>query len=514
MILNKLKIVLNFYRKNLRNYIIIRINKKKISINLKHLKLKNCEIRDIKISIINYYIHNLNLNKSFNNHLFNHLFLQNQDIHWKGCLIKYLLDKNYYNIKKISAPFLSKSDKSIFQLFNLNIPKFRSIKIRLISTSMIYLFITELVESKRARKFYNEKNSQFDPSVKYYRIIRDWKKQGAQDFYTEKLKKSLKDTLIYLKPDIKAYFKSSAKKHYIRYLRNNKQPHFEYFPKINFKNVLNFIPKICFGPFHNEIKVNLLSVIMQRMWIDGFVEYIIRNFPDIKEFYTIEDYYSGTIYLTEKLKENNIKTINFAHGILPYGGPCPIVNYDEYFLFSKIQKDYFLGSSIFRYFDLNFSPINKNKQIKKNIALFLIGSNLLSQPFSIKTFLYEKSIVFIEQIAKDFDVPVYAKYKPGATVKDKVFSKNIKIIENIEDLPKDYNFISLTLYSTLVLELLYQMPFLIFNPEGKIDMRYLFPQWDFIYIKSYQDFKEKINKFLQFPDYYFEYWNKLISMLQ
>lgn len=497
---------------NHKRLVVFKINNKKINLNLNQLKFYDFEIRDVKIEVINHYLDKFNLKNSFHDHLFNHIFLLNKEIHMKSSLIKYLLDINAKKVEKISASFLSKEDYSLFDKFEIIIEKINQIKIKIYLFILLRKLITRKIESLRSIKFYNEKNSIINPPKKYTTIIRDWKLEGAEWVHTNKIGKSLENVIIYLKPDILSYFKSEKKINYIKYLRQNKREHFEYFPKINFYNILKSVIKLYFSSIPCEIKVNFLEVIIQRKWIDYFVEYIAKKFPNLKEFYTNEEYYTGTTYLTEKLKELNIKTINYAHGLGLY---CPIVKYNEFYVFTQMQKNYYISNSNFRFYDIYDSKVKQDLNSKKQIALLFICQNYLSRKESYMFInSYKKIIDYIEKFAINYDIPIYAKYKPYAKKVDKLFSKNIKIIADIEDLPKEFNFIATTFASTYVMQLLNQMPFLIFNPGGKIDFKYVFPNDEIFYIRSYQELINKMENFSQNPNYYYKYWNQLIALFK
>ena len=58
------------------------------------------------------------------------------------------------------------------------------------------------------------------------------------------------------------------------------------------------------------------------------------------------------------------------------------------------------------------------------------------------------------------------------------------------------------------------VPFLIINPNGKINMDFLFSSDDFIYTKTYQDLKEKINKFKENSKFHEEYWITQLNLLK
>ena len=250
------------------------------------------------------------------------------------------------------------------------------------------------------------------------------------------------------------------------------------------------------------------------MEIDDFSNFIKNKFPSVKEFYTKEEFLPESVYLTEKLKELKIKVINSAHGLGVYG---TIINYDVFNVFTKIQKDHYNRSSNTK-FEL-FNPINSLRQesiSNKEIAIFFIHQNVLSSPSrksSVSSRIYEEILDYIEKIALDLNIPVFVKYHPGSTKKDKVLSNNINVVDEIEDLQNEYKYIAITLHSSYVLELLGSMPFLVVNPYNHINMKELFPEDNAFYANTYRDFKEKIQKFLEDREMYYKYWNKLISSI-
>jgi len=500
---------LSFYKKKLKNSVILKLYGKVICIDIKNLNYVNFEIKDIKLKIINYYLENIPLKKSFKDHLINHLYINNTSLHRKTCLIKFLLDNNSNGIKKITALFLSKRDIKLFKSFHIQINKIKTIKPNFTFLSILKQILREKLKSDRSIKFYDEKKSHFDKNIKYYTLIRDWK-LDAEDIHVNKIKKSMSNTIIYLKPDIKGLCKSKKKVKYLEYLRENEQNHFEYYPKVNFYNILKKAVKIYLKSYPNEIKLNMVQILIEREWIDKFLIYIIKKFPYIQEFYTKEEYYTGTTYLSQKLKENNIKTINYAHGLGVY---CPIVNYDEFYVFSKMQASYYDGCTKFKYFGSKSPLTIKNYDKDNSIALLFICQNILSHinSNSIKD-SYKKIIQFVEKLALDMKIQIFAKYHPLSKDVDMILSKNIQIIDNIEALPKGYNYLALTFYSTYSVDLLNQMPFLILNPNEKVNLQYHFPNKDILYVKTYNELKKRIEDFLYNSKNYYEYWNNLISI--
>lgn len=501
--------ILNFYKNELKNSIIFKINNKKIKINTSSINYVRIEIRDIEIAVINHYLEKTNLNESYKNHLFNQLFMINPEIYKKACLINYLINSDKKKIKFISASFMKKKDNELFKKFNITFREIKSQKINLLIVSIVRLLIEKKRDYNNSKKIYNEKYSKINSNLKYSKIIKDWNKD-AQDFHVQKDKKSLDNAIIYLKPDIKKLLKSKKRIKYLRYLRNGNQDYFEYSPNINFSYVYKQALSIYFSSLPNEIKIGLINIIIQRISLDDFIEYIQKKFPDIKEFYTKEEYFTGTTYLTEKLKNEKIKTINYAHGV---GSYCPIVNYDEFYVFSKAQANYYLSSSKFKVYEVAPSKKKEKTNLNTKLALFFICQNLLSHASSptIKS-SYKDVIKFIEQLAVDYDIPIFAKYHPASKESDKILSKSIIIVDDTKDLPEDNYYLALTFGSTYSMDLLGDMPFLLVNPTD-FYLKYTFPNEDFILAKSYQELKKKIKKLITDREYYYQYWDKLISVI-
>ncbi len=488
------------------NFISIRANNQIFFLNIKKINFENFEIRDIKIEIIKYYINNLNLKNSFKIHLFNNLFMKNRNIHKKACLIKFLSDNNVI-MDELSASFLSKNDVPLFTKFNIKIKKIKSFKFNITAFLMIYYLILKKIQYYQRVKYSPKKKLEFNPNIKYFTLLRAYF-EITEDLYIKKLGKSFDNTIIYVRPE---YYKRYLKKHllYLEHLKTKKRNYFCYIPKINnFYSVLKKAIKIYFGSIPNEFKISILQIIINRIEIDDLVNFIKNNFPYIREFYTSEDGFPQTTYMTEKIQESNIKVINLAHGLNVYG---PIVNYDLFYVFSKIQKNQYMGTSKFKFYKMDM-PKKKNKNLlQKKFALFFICTCFLnSRPYNSA---YKDVIDYIERIARDYNIPIYAKYHPRSIARDKILSKKIIIINEIEDLPREYYYLAITLSSTYVMELLNSMPFLIINHQNKLNLGIYYPTDDFTYVKTYQEFKEKIEKFMKNPNYYNEYWKILISLI-
>lgn len=501
----------SFEKKKMRDLVIFSSKQQKIIININEINYQYLQIREIKITVIKYYLDKININKSFKDHLFNYLYKNEPNIHKKSCIIKYLLEKRF-KIDEISASFLKKSDVALFSIFNLKIKKIKPIKINIL-ISMISLLLYRISKQRQINKTSFGKKSKFNPKIKYYKMLRSKdKNQQFEDIYINRLGKSLENTIICISPYQKRVYPPRGSKN-PEQLTSNKNNIFYYNPKINFYLALKKAIKIYFNPFLKGFKKPLIEIVIQRMGIDLFIRYIKKYFPSIREFYTGTEFYNGLVYLTEKLKESNIRVIFFIIGV---GGPSrsPIANYDELYLFSKLQKNSYLGNSKIKFFRLNLSLESTKDYSEKKFALLFICTVFLKTKLIHYNSIYMETINYIERIAREFKFPVYAKYHPLSTEADKILSKNINIIERIEDLPQDYFYLSTTMMSTYVLELLNLMPFLIINPQNRNNMKYYLPNDAFIYAKTYKEFKEKINNFLTNPYFYIEYWEALISLLK
>lgn len=513
IILNKLVKLLEFVNKNKYyfkiNLVTFRFDKKKIQFNINQLKYEKSELREIKNNIINHYYHQIKFNNTFKQHFFNHLIAINEDVGKKALLIKYLLNKKL-NFDEITASFISKKDKILLTNFNINIRKTKATKSRLNPISIILWFIEQYRQYKLKEQYFPEEKSNFDPTIKYTTMLRAWFSL-SENIYLNKLKKTLDNAIIYVNPHIIGRKISNRQENYLNHLKKKKRNYIFYVPKINYYYLVKIAIKIYFSSFPAYIKIPLIQIMKERMEIDELVRYINEKFPLIKEFYTKEEFLPESVYLTEKLKKSKIKIINSAHGLGIYG---TIVNYNLFYIFTKKQEEHYKekGNTKFKLFQ-SIRPINKENEIKQDFALFFIHQNILSTPSrksKISIDIYKQILSYIEKIALDLNIPVFAKYHPGSTEKDKVLSNNIKIVEKIEDMSKKYNYLATTLHSSYVLELLELMPFLIINPQNQIDMKYLFPDDNSFYTKTYKDFREKIKKFLENRDIYYEYWNKLI----
>ena len=500
------------FEKEIQDLVFIKIKKKKFVFNIQDLFYDNLEMRDLKISIIIYTVNKINLNNSFKNHLINYLYQLDKDIHKKSSLVKYLLDKKI-NVKEIRATFLDKEDLVLFKKFNLNIYKIKSkqttFKRILIPFLILYSFFNSVKAYNYIIKLFPSNKSRYNPSIKYYTLLRA-KVENYEDIYLNKLEKSLDNTIINIEPYRSLNCITPRQKKYLNHLNINNRNYFFYIPKVNNYNLLKKAVKIYLSSIPNFFKYPLFMLIKNRDRIDVYITYLKRKFPDLQEFYINAEFRPESVYLSEKLKDINIKVLNLAHGL---GPSSPIINFDIFYVFSKLQEKHYQGDTTFRFYKLNGPSREKVKYSEKKFALIFICYNFInSRNFNS---VYQLVIDYVEQIAGEYDFPVYAKYHPDATKRDKILSEKIKIVEKLEDLPQEYKYLAISFVSTYVVELIFSMPFLIINPQNSQNLTlYCLPDNEINVVTNYQMLKEKIEKFLKEPKYYFEYWDKIVSIIK
>jgi len=498
--------LLRFFNKF--DLILLKINSNRYLLDSKDLDLLSIEFFDLKIELIDFVLKDVKLQKSYKQHLFSLLYMNDDIFHKKSCLIRFLLDNNL-KAKEISAPFLSKNDLNLFQKFNIQVRKINTNRIKLTFISMLLLLLKNFIHYNKAIKLYPENNSKYDNNIHYYRIFKSFNIQ-AHNIFLERITNSLENTIIYVKPYIKG-MALKRQQEYIEYLKKNDKNYFFYVPKLSYIKLFKNAIKIQISQYPKEFKIPLFRIVMQRETVDDYVNYIKRKFKDIREFYTSEEFESKTSYLSEKLKKNKVKVINFAHGLGVYG---TYNNYDVFYVFSKLQKRHYLnfGNPIYKYFELK-TPLSKNeKGTSKKFALFFVATTFSNSRRSNS--LYKEVINYVEKLAREFNFHVYAKYHPESTGKDKILSNNIKIVDNIEDLPSDCFFLAITFISIYVIELLNSMPFIIINPKNRLNLSYCFPKNNFFNVSNYTELKKKIYQFLNNPDFYNNYWKELFSIFK
>jgi len=312
--LNKLQKILEFFTNKTSN-----INK---------VYYQYYELRDIKFEIIEEYLKRINVKKLFRDHLFNYLFMYDLSIHNKASLIKCFVD-NKISSSKISDQFVSKKDEIFFKKYNLNIKIKKIINLNPILIQILHWLMKKI----QFIQYYTKRIeglSRFDPNKKYLNLIRT-RYDHTERIYLNNLNKSLNNTIIFIIPNLQR----KRQQDYIKNLIRNKKDFFIYIPKITFKEILKIAIKIYFSSFPKDLKLPLIRVLIERIEIDKIVEKLKEKFPDLREFYTSDEIFPNSVYLTQKLKDLNIKVINFAHGL---GIFCPFVYYDEFYIYSKLQK--------------------------------------------------------------------------------------------------------------------------------------------------------------------------------
>lgn len=499
--------LLRIFKKS--DLILLRINSNRYLLDSKDLNLLSIDFFDLKIELINFVLKNVKLQKSYKQHLFSLLYMNDgNNFHKKSCLIRFLLDNNI-KVEEISAPFLSKNDLNLFQKFNIQVREINTNRIKLTFISMLLLLLKNFIHYFKAIKLYPENNSKYDNNIPYYRIFKSSNIQPHKIF-VDRIKNSLENTIIYVKPYTHG-LPLRKQQEYIEYLKKNDKNYFFYVPKQNYIRLFKNAVRIFISNYPKEFKIPLFRIVLQREGIDDYVNYIKGKFEDIREFYTSEEFESKSTYLSEKLKKNNIKVINFAHGLGVYG---TYNHYDVFYVFSKLQKRHYLnfGNPIYKFFEFKKLLFKNEKFANKKFAIFFVAT-YFSRSYRYNS-LYHEVVNYIEKVAKEFDIQVYAKYHPASPEKDKILSRNIKIVEKIEDLPNDYNFLAVTFCSTYVIELLRSMPFLIINPKNTQNLSYCLPEDNFFYAYNYIELKEKINQFVDNSDFYNHYWKELLSIIK
>lgn len=503
------------WSKKFRDPVIFYLGNKKFRVDLSRSSYINYELRDLKVKYMDIYFKNYKLDGSWKDHLYNYIFMHNEYFQKKVCLLKFLKDRNIKKIKKIKFLFLTKKDIFIFKEFGIEIGSIKQKRTKHIFILLFRLFLINLIINIRTRNFYKENQNKMNISGKHTKIVSAWAIDEVESFLKE-IQKSLDKTIIYLKPpNIKFILKYKRKRllDFIRLMRSGKYDYFEYYPKINFFKVFNVMFRIYFSSIPKEIKRSLLGVYTQRLFYDKLAKYINKNYPDVKEYYCNRTSHSYTTYLTERLRDLGIKSINISW-ILDIG--CPILKYDEFYICSKVQQDcYIAPNTEFKYKKKREIKINGGSIKEKELAIFFIhqcifSEEVLQDSLIIKP-LYKEVIEYIERISHDFKV--YAKYHPSSSEDDKTLSKNITIINDVKELPQKYKYISLTYFSTFAITLLDKMPFLLINPKGAVDLRYVYPDFREMYIESYDELKDKAKK-LTNDDNYLKYWNELVFLMQ
>lgn len=512
-----IKKIMDFYVEKLRTPVIFKIGKKKYRFDLFRSAYLNYEVKEILLKYIDIYFKLHNLPFAHKDHLYNHIFIHNEYFHKKACLIKFFNERHIQNIDKIYTTFLIKEDLLILKQFGIQIKKIKNKKLNSTFFLLFRVFILELRKYVKSRRVYKEKYSNVNHSKKYTKILSAWGDINVETFL-HVIQDNLNDVLIYLKPNVKALQNNGWIFSFMSQLRKGKHEYFEFYPKNDFLKTFKRMIQIYFSSYPNQIKTNIFDVEIQREFFKNLVLYIKTVFPEVKEFYSNSVFHSFAVCLCEELKKNNIKTIDVSW-LLDLGGP--IQKYDVSYICSKTQEQYYCAPNTeFRYKNIDIADIadiqSEGKQPNK-IALFFVHQCIFSDPvfehsFTIKP-LYYKVLEYIEKIGIDCNIPVFMKYHPRSKNVDKILLKNVIIVDDVEKLPKEYKYICLTYFSTYVIELLKKMPFYMINPQGKLNLKYLYPDDFDLYIESYEELKEKIKNHLNNNMLYEKYWESLIKKM-
>jgi hypothetical protein len=491
----------------------------KQSFNLNQLNYHRSELREVKIKIIDSMIKNLNFNSSIKYH-FMHFCLSDKIFEKKANIIKFIEENNLQKMK-IESFYLNSSDGNLDLLRSSKI-EIKTNRLKSLLSffknifSLLNVFTSTLLRNGKFNKIYSNINQNYNLALGYTTIIRDWSRR-AERIYSEVLKKDLSNVIIYINPEVQNNKISRRQMEYIKNLQVNNRSFFIYYPKFSFIRYLkafNLGIKVVLSSRYKYVRDILLKILVQRALIDDIIRYIKVHFPNLKKFIGKEEFYSGTTYLTERLKQLGITTINLAHGVGIYSN---VALYDIFYVFSKIQKDhYYLGDSKFKLYPIKNKNVVQNHKLesKKELALFFVHqwtfSNTKSKKFH---YLFREVIKYQERLIEEIDIPIYAKYHPLSKEKDKILSTKMRIIESIEDLPKNYRFLTISFYSTYVLELLESQPFLLINHEGKFNIDNWFPDNPLFIVKDYKSFKDKVLELKNY-DAYKEYWEDLKKLLE
>ena len=488
-------------------------NNRKKSFNINEIYYHDLEIINIKLEIIRALVSKLNLTCSYEYHLTNFLFIANSNIRRKIYLIKKLSQLNL-NLKEISAFFLKSNDSLLFKINGIEVKKIKS---RARFYYFIQIAISMVIFLKKFKKYEKilsqlnkkihpnfDKKREYSINLRVYDLI-------YQNIFLEKLNKTLDNVIINFLPEIVNNSIGKRQLKYVNYLKKNNLNFFIYIPKFDYKLLIKKGIKLYFSKFPNEYKTPLFQIILERMYIDCYIEVLKKYFPYLKEVYMNEEFKSFSVYLSERLKSSKIKTINYSHGLTI---SAPMVKFDEFYIYSKIQEIFYQGTSNFKYFKKKKFSKPSHDFSNRDFAIFIVHQTVLS---GVKSGIFRKGylsfIKFIEQLVNDFSFPIYVKYHPRSIESDKVFSEKIRSVKNVQDLPKNYNYLALSYSSTYVIDLLEQMPFILVVPQGKEELKYYFPTEKTIFIETYKELKERIIKFLDNPKHYEEYWETVISVI-
>jgi len=284
--------IIQFYIEKLRTPVIFYVKGKKYRFDLFRSAYINYEIRDLKKAYMNIFFLKFNFSNSFKSHLYNFIFMHNEYFQKKVCLLKFFIDLGVKRIDKIQSTFLTKEDILIFRSFGIFIKKVSNRKLNSTFILLFRRFLSEFFESRRSRNFYKEEYSSYDNKKKYTKMISAWALDEVQSVQKE-VNISLDDTIIYLKPPKMSFILNDKRKRLLDFieLTRKKYNHFEYIPKLNFKELIGDMVKTYFSKYPHQIKRDIFGVIIQRKYYDNFIDYINKHFPEIDE------YYSNSVFL-------------------------------------------------------------------------------------------------------------------------------------------------------------------------------------------------------------------------
>ena len=273
MILKKIE---KFIRAKLLNnkyfrIVSLNLNDKKIIFDIKEINYDNIDIRDLKITLINHHLDKLNLNDSYKNQLFNYLFYIDLNFHKKACLIHFLLNKTW-DIKNLTTSFLSNEDYIFLSKLNLKIKDIKTRKTRFNLLLILLIIISRYSRYLIERSYFPEKKSNYDKSIKYFKMLRAWV-DLAENLFINKLGESLDNTIIHVNPGYIRELPSKRQEKYLKHLQKSKRNYFLYVPKVKLLRIIAMAIKINLMRFPNDLKIPLIIVIFERMAIDNYVNY-------------------------------------------------------------------------------------------------------------------------------------------------------------------------------------------------------------------------------------------------
>jgi hypothetical protein len=486
----------------------IKINNKKYRIDYKMINAINIEIREEKFKIIDQILKSQKIKTSNQKHLFNVLYAQNKFIHLKACFLKYF--KNIkIPIQELSSAYFQNDDLCLIQDDNLTILKIKSKYKLLLVFEIIIETISRIIKFKEEKSNYPTGFFNYKENENYTKILRAWV-EVSENIFVQKLEKSFKNTIIHLNP---FNILKERQIFYRKNLEDTKKSYFYYIPNFLNLNVLKKMTTIIFSKQAGYLKSGFIEYVFQQRESIDLVNFYKENFPNLSEIYTKEEFNPAFPYVADLVKRNGVILTNSAHGLGTY---CPYIDASEFYFFSKMQKRYYIGNFKSKYFGLHF---NKSKlldiQQDKELSLFFVGQSILSSIESRNfKFGYKKIIGMLERLHEELNIKIFAKYHPNSKQEDRIFSNKIKIINSIDELPENNNYIAITLFSTYVLDIISKMPFIILNPLEHDLFKYQFPQSEQINIPNYEILKKRIQLYRAFPNEYLSFLENFVSEIE